>query len=296
MIGWFRRGAAAAELAADRSDLWPAGALAWLAYAGWLPLLLVLAEPDPNDLAFLGISIYSSGSFPLNAIALAAAVVIVLSGLCAVAAIAEAALQRDAAIAERSTRAPFWQAALTAFTITLAATLPAAGAVTALVAGGIAVAPEVFTSSDLDTPLLLRLAGPLAPYLVALALAVLLGQAFGGMAIRRAVAAPDVPLGAAFASSARLLLRRPSGLGVAFAGMLVDAATILFTFALLRVLWAPIATRLADGQLASPDTVLLLLGFVAIWLALLLVAGALHVAVSAFWAMELAHGGRGVAQ
>jgi hypothetical protein len=42
--------------------------------------------------------------------------------------------------------------------------------------------------------------------------------------------------------------------------------------------------------------VLLLLGFVAIWLALLLAAGALHVAVSAFWAMELARGGRGEAR
>ena len=296
MRGWVRRAVAAAQLAGDRSDLWPAGALAWLAYAGWLPLLLVLAEPDPNGLAFLGASIYSSGAFPLNVVALSAGAVILITALCAIAATAEAALQRDAAIAERSMQTPFWQGALTAFAIALAATLPAAVAVTALVAGGVAVGQEVFTSSDIDTPLLIRMAGPLLPYLVVVALAVLVGQAFGGVAIRRALAAPDTAVGETLTSSVRWLVRRPSSLGVAFSGMLVDAAKVIFTFALLRIIWAPIATRLTDGRLASPDTVLLLLGFVAIWLALLLMAGALHVAVSAFWAMELARGGRGGAQ
>jgi hypothetical protein len=296
MRGWGRRAVAAAQLAGDRSDLWPAGALAWLAYAGWLPLLLVLADPDPNGLAFLGASIYSSGAFPLNILALSVAAVVLITGLCAVSATAEAALQRDAAIAERSLTSPFWQAALTAFTIALAAMLPAAVAVTALVAGGVAIGQEVVTSSDVDTPLLVRLAGPLLPYLVVLVLAMLVGQAFGAVAIRRALSAPDAALGETLKSSLRWLVRRPSGLGVAFGGMLVDVVKLIFTFALLRILWAPIATRLADGRLASPDTVLLLLGFVAIWLALLLVAGALHVAVSAYWAMELARGGRGEAQ
>ena len=75
--------------------------------------------------------------------------------------------------------------------------------------------------------------------------------------------------------------------------MLVDAVSLLFTLALLRVLWAPIGTAIADGRLLSPAALLLLLGFVTIWLALLLVAGALHVAVSAWWAMELARGHRG---
>jgi hypothetical protein len=36
--------------------------------------------------------------------------------------------------------------------------------------------------------------------------------------------------------------------------------------------------------------VLLLLGFVAVWLGLLLAAGALHVAISAWWAMEVGTG------
>ena len=46
------------------------------------------------------------------------------------------------------------------------------------------------------------------------------------------------------------------------------------------------------GRLATPETLLLLLGFVAIWLGLLLAAGAVQVAVSAWWAIEQARRGR----
>jgi membrane protein implicated in regulation of membrane protease activity len=66
----------------------------------------------------------------------------------------------------------------------------------------------------------------------------------------------------------------------------------VLSFALLRILWTPIGAAIDGGRLATPDTLLLLLGFVAIWLALLLAAGAVHVAMSAWWAMELARGGR----
>ena len=44
MRAWLRRGAIAAQKAADRSDLWPAGALASLAFLGWVPLMLVVAR------------------------------------------------------------------------------------------------------------------------------------------------------------------------------------------------------------------------------------------------------------
>lgn len=295
MRAWLRRGAAAARLAGDRSDLWPAGALAWLAYLGWLPLLAVLAEPDPNDLAFLGVSIYTSSAFPLNVVGLAVAAVAVFVLLCVVAAAAEVALLRNAAVGETD-RTPIGPAVLTAFTLTLVATLPALGAAAAVLLGVIAVAPTEFQSPDIGTPVLLRLAGPLLPYLVVLALVLLLAQSFGGLAIRAAQAAPERPVTAALASAAGSLRRRPwTSLGVAAGGMLLDALNLVFTFTLLRVLWAPIASALADGRLATPSTLLLLLGFVAIWLALLLVAGALHVAVSAWWAMELARGRRGVA-
>ena len=101
MRGWLRRGLAAAQLAGDRSDLWPAGSLAWLAYLGWLPLLVVLARPDPNDLAFFGVSIYTSSAFPWNLVALAAASVAIFVLLCVIAAAAEVALLRSAAVGDR---------------------------------------------------------------------------------------------------------------------------------------------------------------------------------------------------
>jgi hypothetical protein len=296
MPAWLRRGMAATQLAGDRSDLWPAGSLAWLAYIGWVPLIVVLGRPDPNDLAFFGVSLYTSSTFPFNVAALALAAVALFALLCLVAATAEVTLLRNAVVNERPKATPFGRAVLTAFTITILATLPAAAATAALLLGVIAVAPDEFQSPDIGTPVLLRLAAPLLPYLILVVLASLVGQAFGGMAIRRSHALPGAPVAPALASSARSLVRRPwLGLGVATGGMLVDAATLLFSFALLRVLWAPIAAALGDGRLASPSTLLLLLGFVTIWLALLLIAGALHVAVSAWWAMELARGNRGEA-
>jgi len=290
MVAWLRRGLAAAQVAGDRSDLWLVGSLGWLAYLGWLPLLLVLAQPDANDLAFLGISLYTSSAFPLNAFALGAAAVATFSLLCLVAAASEVVLLRNAGPGE-TPGAPLRRAVMSAFTVTLVSTLPAVGAAAAVLMGVIAVAPAEFQSPDIGTPVLLRVAGDLLPYLVVFALALLLGQAFGGLAIRCTQAASGRPVTATLAAAGRSLVRRPlTGIGVAGGGMLLDALNLLFTFALLRVLWAPIATALADGRLATPATLLLLLGFVAIWLALLLVGGALHVAVSAWWATELARG------
>jgi uncharacterized membrane protein len=63
-------------------------------------------------------------------------------------------------------------------------------------------------------------------------------------------------------------------------------AVVLAT-ALLGVLWAPIAAALRGGQLVSPSALLLLVGFVAIWLTIVLAFGALHVWVSLWWSLEL---------
>jgi hypothetical protein len=254
-----------------------------------------MAEPDPDDLSSLAVSLYTSSLFPLNLILLAVAFVALFALLCLVAAAAEVALLRNAE-AGGANRVPFSRAILTAFAITLLSALPAAGAAGLLATGVIAVGPTEFQSPDIGTPILLRLAGVLLPLLVLMLIAILVGQAFGGLAIRAAHAAPERPVKAALASAARSLVRRPlKAFGVAGGGMLVDALSLIFTFALLRVLWAPIAAALAEGRLTNPGTLLLLLGFVAIWMALLLVAGALHVAVSAWWAMELARGRRGEA-
>ena len=286
--GWLRRAAYAAQLASDRADLWPAGALAALAFLGWLPLLLVVAPIDPDGLLSLGNSLYTSSAFPANVVALSVALVAAFVLMCLMAGMAEAALQRMAA-ARSAPQLAFGRATLTALAVVLVAAIPAAGASAALVMGITAVAFEAFTSPDLDTPLLLRLAAPLWPFLIALLVTVLIGQAFGGAALRRALALGSPPIGRALAAAAGDLRRHPARLlGLAAATLTKDAAWLALSYALLRVLWAPIGDDLAAGQLGGPDTLLLLVGFVAIWLALLLMAGALHVAVSAWWALELA--------
>ena len=83
---------------------------------------------------------------------------------------------------------------------------------------------------------------------------------------------------------------------MAFGGLLLDVLVLVVTIALLSVLWMPIGSALDGGRLATPETLLLLLGFVAIWLGLLLVAGAVHVAISAWWAIEQARHGREIAR
>jgi hypothetical protein len=293
MLAWLRRGASAAQLAGDRADLWPAGALAWLAYLGWLPLILVVAEPDPNGLAALGVSIYTSSAFPGNVVALAVAVVAGFAVLCLLAAMGELALQRTAVRPELS-RPQFARSTLTAFSVTLVSSLPAAVTVGFVLTRLMAVAPGEFQSPDIGTPILVRLALDLLPYLAALLVVMLLVQAFGGVALRRAQAEPDMAVMSILAAAADDLVRRPwSRLGVAGSSLLLDLIAAVLSFALLRILWTPIGAAIDGGRLATPDTLLLLLGFVAIWLALLLAAGVVHVAISAWWAMELARGGWG---
>ncbi|HET6381164.1 MAG TPA: hypothetical protein VFH63_09080, partial [candidate division Zixibacteria bacterium] len=151
------------------------------------------------------------------------------------------------------------------------------------------VATEVFTDPDIETPLLLRLAAEVWPALVLLVVAVVVGQAYGAVAFRRATGHAGEPVPVALAGAARDLLGRPvPRLGTALAGTLADAAVLVLSWALLRVLWEPIGADLAAGRFMSPDTLLLLVGFVAIWLILLLAAGAVHAAVSTWWALEQA--------
>jgi hypothetical protein len=67
---------------------------------------------------------------------------------------------------------------------------------------------------------------------------------------------------------------------------------LVLSAALLRVLWSPIGLQLDVGQI-DPGTALLLVGFVAIWLCLLLGGGALHAWGSLTWTRVLAAPARG---
>jgi len=285
---WLRRGAIAAQRAADRSDLWPAGALASLAFLGWLPLLIVVARLDIADVTFLATSLRASSAFPANVVALGVALVAGVLLLCLLAAAAEATLIRMATATETA-RQPFSHAVLAGLTVILVCVLPAAAATAALLLGAVALVPAELQSPDLGVPLPLRLVGLLLPFLLALLLATVAGQAIGGTALRLALARAAPSVAEALARAPRELLRRPWGrIGVATAGFVGDLIAVALTYATLRVLWAPIASELGRGRLASPDTLLLLVGFVATWLALVLAAGAWHVGISAWWTLELA--------
>jgi hypothetical protein len=100
-------------------------------------------------------------------------------------------------------------------------------------------------------------------------------------------------------------LRRPGWRGVAAARgrgrrLIPQAAVTLVAFlgaqaltgGMLGVLWRPLYDRLADGGLAQPMTVILLLGFVWIWLVLVIICGVVQAWTSAWWQAELGAGAR----
>jgi hypothetical protein len=287
--GWLRRGMAALQIAGDRADLWLAGALAWLVFAGWLPLILAVAPPDAEGIEAFGVSLYLSPSFPLNLALLAGALVAGFAALCLLAAAGEVGIEYAAVPGLRRTSPS--RATLSAFTVIFVCAVPVVAAAGLVLGAAFAVAPAEYLSADLATPILLRIVLRVMPQLAVL-LVVLLGvQAVGGAALRIGLTHPARPATATLAAAVRRIRMQPLPLvGVAGVGLLLDAIVVAGSYLLLTALWQPVAVGLGDGLQQRPETVLLLLGFIAVWLGLLLAAGALHVAMSAWWAMEVSGG------
>lgn len=297
MRRWLGAAGAAARLVSNRAELWIPGALAALAFVGWLPLVLAIVPlPDASDLEFFGENLYSSGAWPWNVLLLSVAALFGILTLCLGVALGEAALQRglrplldelpDSGERHAPEETLTGEAAVT-FVVFLVALLPAAAAVMALAIGIAAVAPGEYQSPDIGGPVLLRIGREVAPLIALVLLFVLLGQAFGSSAQRRAVGPRPEPLAGAFANAARDVRRRPLALlGTAAVTLLALVALTVLGTLLLRVLWAPIGASLRAGDMGSPPTALLLVGFVAIWLCLILAAGALHAWASAWWSLE----------
>lgn len=285
--GWLGNAGAAARIAADRGDLWLPGALGALTYLAWLPLVLtVAAAPRASDLAFLGASLFSSALFPLNVLLIATLAALGVLIACLLAAFAEASLLRAAGLGTPGRS--ITQELEATFSVMLVAILPAVAVAAAVLSGIAAVAPSEFGAPDLGVPLLVRIAIHLVPLLGALAVVAWLGQAVGAAALRRAVGPAALPVGAALRAALRDLVEHPlRRLGLALTSFLADLLAVALATALLGVLWAPIATELSAGQLVSPSALLLLVGFVAIWLAVTLAFGALHAWVSTWWSLEL---------
>ena len=252
MRGWLRRALYAAQLAGDRADLWPAGALAWLAFVGWIPFLVVVARPDPNDLAFIGVSIYTSGAFPLNVIGLAVLALAVFALLCLASATAQVALLRSAAAPDPGVLPSQARCSPASRSSCLRPCPPSAPSSRCWQAS-----PPSRRTHSLrrirSTPILVRLGAPLLPFLIVFVVALLAGQAFGGTALRLAHQAPGASITTVLGRAGRALLRRPWGaMGVVLGGLLLDVLALVVTSALLSVLWMPIGSALDGGRLGDP--------------------------------------------
>jgi hypothetical protein len=284
--GWLGHAVEAARIAADRGDLWLPGALGALPYLAGLPLLLTVAgTPRASDFAFLGAGLFSSDLFPLNVVLIATLAALGVLVAFLVAALAEATLLRSGG---PPTDRPLTRDLEAVFSIMLVAALPAVGVAAAVVSGVAAVAPGEFGAPDLGVPLVLRIALHLVPLLVLLAILAWTGQAVAAVAMRRAVGPESVPIGEAVRGALRDISHHPvRRLGLALVALVADLLAVVLAVALLGLLWAPIGEDLRGGELLSPSALLLLVGFVAIWLAIVLAFGALHVWASIWWSLEL---------
>ena len=135
-------------------------------------------------------------------------------------------------------------------------------------------------------PASVRVLGRLTPLLVLGAIVVISTAALSGLAGRAATEAGSVAGGIAGLPS---MLRRPRAAGAVHIAVtaVLGTAFLVLTGLLIHVLWAPIGAGLIAGGAIDATGVLLLVGFVAIWLCLVLAGGALHAWGSATWSALL---------
>jgi hypothetical protein len=275
---WLAAAAPALSLVADRPTLWLPGALAWLGGFGWLPFVVAVGRPPTqSELTYFGAGLQTSGLWPLNLVLLAAAAVGIVVLAIAIASLGNAAL--DAALAGREV-APADVGHR--FVAAMVAVLPMALAAFVLLLAVIAVAPTEFTRPGSATSAVVRVAVRVAPIAAASAIVALVAATLGDLAGRLAVRSGDVATG---------LLRTPgavrrlglAGLAHAVASLLAGGVSLVVAAALLGVLWAPIGAALGSGAAMDARTGALLVGFIGIWLCLVLVGGALHAWTSATW-------------
>jgi len=288
MRAWIARAAEAGRQVGERADLWPAGALAFLVYLGWLPLLVTVAPSvRTSQLVLFGAGLVSASLFPLNILLIAAGILALVLVACAAAALAEADLLDGLPTVGAGSPRPMVDRP-SVFAVLVVALLPAAAAAGALVAGLAFIAPDALTSPDSGGSLPERLVTGLGPFIVVLVAALLVGQALGAAAIRRLPGAGRGLL-AALGEGLLDILRRPARrLGIAFVATMLDLLSVVLAIQLLGNLWAPIGERMTSARFLSPETLLLLLGFIVVWLVTLAVMGAAHAWVSAWWSLELA--------
>jgi len=269
---------------ADLPTLWLPGALAWTVVLGWMPLVVAVARPPTQaELTFLGAGIVTSGAWPANALlagGVALGVVLLAFGL-----VAAANATLTAILVGRS---PTFRDTGRLLRIGIVASLPLAVAAGAFVVAAALIAPREFNDPQPASggPVVgtaLRVA-PIIGLVIAAAVAGSVTAAVAGWhAMRRDLSA---------FGSLRAVPRSLVGLGLAAAAHVVatvaaHAAYLLLAGLLLSVLWAPIGAGLESGAAIGFTAGVLLVGFVAIWLCLVLAGGALHAWSAMTWSRLL---------
>ncbi len=282
MRRWRDAAAGSVRVVSERAELWLPGALAWVASVGWIPFVIAVAHPPSvAELTFLGARIVTSGAWPWNAVLIGAAAVALVLLAFAVTAAANAVL-----IALLARRSPSTSDARQILAINVVMALPALLSTLVTLMALIAIAPREFNAPDPAGGPVLRTALRLMPYLVLLGVTAAVGAALAAVAGRLAVER-RLRIGEALRAAPAVALQ-PAPAIHAVAAFLAQLAFLGFGALLLGVLWAPIGAQLAIGGGFDIATGLLLLGFVAIWLCLVLAGGALHAWSAAAWSRLLA--------
>ena len=280
MRRWKRAAATALRVVSDRPALWVPGALAWTVTVGWIPIVAGVARPPRvAELTFLGARTFTSGAWPWNALAIGGVLLAILGLAFQLVAVAEASLLRSIGPAQQRPHA------LQLLAVSVVTAGPALAALLLAATAIAVVAPAEFNSPAPGGPILRTLLA-IGPFLLAAAVVAAVGAAVHAAAARL--------VGRAGRDSLAALRDAPRALAAAGAPAAAQVVALVVTrvaFALLgavlaRVLWAPIGSRL-DGAGFDVATGLLLVGFVAIWLCIVLAGGALHAWGSATWTLLL---------
>jgi hypothetical protein len=245
------------------------------AFAGWAVFLAVVASPpDEGDALFLGVGLAASPWWPWNVVALVVAVLSGLGTMLLAVAFGEVALlmrmsddRQGVPLSVPRAAGKLGMAAVPV--VILAAVLLWASAPAFL---------DAFGHPDPSTPYLVRVVGIAWPALLALAAAASVAQAWGALALR-------LPWRLVLAT---LRHRAHRVIPQAMLTMAAFLVVQLLTVVALSAVWQPLSGRLAEGGLSEVSTAILLLGFVWIWLLLVILAGVVQAWISAWWTEELA--------
>jgi hypothetical protein len=283
MDRWRRASAWAAAHVADRTALWLPGALAWTVSVGWVALLVGVARPATDaELTFLAATVYTAGLWPWNAAAIVVAGLLVAGVAIGLHAVAEAALLHGPRVQLADVRSIFF--------IGLVSAVPLLAATMAFGVALFPIAPGQFNDPGSDGSALARTLTALGPFVVLMAVAAVLGTTLHAAAIRT-VRNADGAREALGRAPAALADAGAAAIAQVVATLVARVAYLLLAAILLRVLWSPIDVRLGQDGFGLMS-ILLLLGFVAIWLCLVLAGGALHAWGSVSWTRILGERGR----